>query len=116
MVKVIGYSLRENKGGKEFFSLNLQSGITVVKSKQSGKFYATAKKCSIPSTFDEQTCKSLIGEEISGTIQKQTCEPYEFTDKETGEIIELNHHWVYLPEGASMEEAIFEGDPQSVLV
>jgi hypothetical protein len=115
MVTVIGYTPRKNQEGEEFFSLILHGGITVVKSKQTGKYYATSQKCSIPSTFDEQTCKSLIGEKIPGTIQKQTCEPFEFTDKESGEVIELAHRWVYLPEGASMEEAIFEGTPQTAI-
>lgn len=116
MVTVIDYSLRKNSEGEKFFSLILHGGITVVKSKQSGKFYATSQKCSIPSTFDEATCKSLIGEKIPGTIQKQSCDQYEFADKGTGEIIELTHRWVYLPEGASMEEAIFEGTPQPAIL
>jgi hypothetical protein len=116
MVTVIDYSIRKNKDGEPFCSLMLHGGIVMVKSKETGRYYATAQKCSIPSTFDEQTCKSMIGEKIAGTVQKQSCETYEFADKGTGEIIKLNHHWVYLPEGASMEEAIFEGQPQSALV
>lgn len=115
MVTVIDYSLKKNQEGEEFFSLILQGEITVLKSKQSGKYYATAQKCSIPSTFDEPTCKGMIGEKIPGTIQRQTCEAYEFADKETGEIIELSHRYVYLPEGASMDEAIFEGAVQPVI-
>jgi hypothetical protein len=116
MVTVIDYSIRKNKGGEPFCSLILHGGIVMVKSKESGKYYATIQKCSIPSTFDEQTCKSLIGEKIPGTVQKQTCESYEFADKETGEVIELSHRWVYLPENASMEEAIFEGTPQAAIL
>jgi len=115
MVTVIGFVPRKNQEGEKFYSLILHGGITIIQSKQSGSYYATSRRCSIPSTFDEQTCKSMIGEKLQGSIQKQNCEPYEFTDENTGEIVELNHRWVYLPEGASMEEAIFEGDPQEVL-
>lgn len=114
MVTVIGFSLRQNNKGENFYSLVLNGGIAIVKSKQSGKYYATTQQCSIPSTFDEITCQHMIGEKIPGSIQKQGCEPYEITDKQTGEVIEVSHRWVYLPEGASMEEAIFEGDPQEI--
>lgn len=113
MVTVIDYSKKSASDGREFFSLILQGGLSMVKSKQSGNFYATAKKCSIPSTFDEQACKTMIGEQIAGSIHKQSCDPYEFTDKETGEVIELNYRWVYLPEGATLEEAVFEGAPET---
>lgn len=116
MVTVIDFAQRRNLEGKEFYSLMLQGGITILKSKSSGNFYATAQRCSIPSTFDEQTCKAMIGEKIPGSIQKQSCETYEITNRETGEIIEMNYRWVYLPEGASMEEAIFEGTPQLEIV
>jgi len=115
MVTVTGYSLRQNQKGEDFYSLTLNGGIAIVQSKNSGKYYATSQQCSIPSTFDEQTCKNFVGEKIPGSIQRQSCESYEIADKQTGEIIELSHRWVYLPEGASMEEAIFEGDPQEVL-
>jgi len=32
--------------------------------------------------------------------------------KETGEILELTHRWVYHPDSESIEEAIFEGKPE----
>ncbi len=28
--------------------------------------------------------------------------------------MQMNHRWVYVPEGASVEEAIFEGEPEVV--
>lgn len=112
MVTVVDFSLRVNKEGKEFYALILQEGgLSLVQSKQTGNFYATAKKCSIGSTFNEQTCKAMIGEKITGSIQKKQCEPYEFTVKESGEIITLDYRWVYLPEGATIEEAIWEDAP-----
>jgi len=111
MVTICDYALRTNKEGKDFYALILQGGISMVQSKQTGNYYVTAKKCSIGSTFDEQTCKTMIGEKIPGSIQKQTCEPYEYVAKETGEILQLTHRWVYLPEGATIEEAIWEEAP-----
>lgn len=115
MVTIIDYSERQRKDGTAFYVLILQGGLSLVQSKQTGNYYATLKKCSIPSTFDEATGKEMIGEKIAGSVQKKACEPYEFKVKETGEVIELSHRWVYLPEGATLEEAIFEGEPQMEL-
>jgi hypothetical protein len=109
MVTIIDYALRTKSDGSVFFSLILQGGIEMVKSKQTERYYATLKKASITCTFDEATCKASIGEKFPGSIQKQSCAPYSFVVKETGEILELNYRWAYLPEGASLEEAVFEG-------
>ena len=111
MVTITGFSLRTTAVGKEFYSLILQGGIEMVKSKATERFYATIKKCSISSTFDEETCKASIGEKIPGSIQKQSCEPYTFVVKETGEILELNYRWAFVPDGATLEEVIFEDNP-----
>jgi len=107
MVTVVDYAARKNGEGKDFFALILQGGIEMVMSKQTGRYYATAKRTSIPSTFDELTCRSLVGEKIPGTIMKVPCDSYSFAVKETGEIIEMNHRWVYLPEEAS--QPVFQG-------
>ncbi|AHW61132.1 hypothetical protein SAMN05444285_1115 [Draconibacterium orientale] len=113
MVTVIDYAKRQRKkDGSEFFVLILQGGLSLVKSQNTGNYYATVKQCSIPSTFDESTAKALIGEEVPGSVVKKQCEPYEWTNRETGEVLNLAHRWVYLPEGATLEEAIFEGDPE----
>lgn len=61
MVTITDYNKRQNTAGDTFFTLTLQSGIELVRSKSTGKLYATAKKTTISSTFDEQTCKSLLG-------------------------------------------------------
>jgi hypothetical protein len=112
MVTISDFAVRTRSDGSQFFCLILQGGIELVKSKQTDSFYATVKKASIPSTFDEATCKASIGQQFPGSIQKQSCEPYNYVVKETGEIMELTHRWVYLPEGATLEEAIFEGTPE----
>src|SRR5687767_8566191 len=100
MVTIIGYAKRENKEGKSFVSLQVQGDIIMVQSQETGRFYATAKTCSIPSTFDEATADSLIGRPIPGRIEKVASEPYEYTIEQTGEVIILHHHWEYLPEDA----------------
>lgn len=97
MVTIINYKERQTLEGESFFVLEVQGGIEMVKSQNTGNFYATAKKASISSTFDEMTCKALIGTQMSGSIHKEECEPYEYTVKETGEILLLNHRWIYHP-------------------
>ena len=97
MVRIINYLKRQSEE-KDFFVLELQGGIEMVKSQSTGKFYVTAKKAFISSTFDEETCKALIGTEMEGSIVKTTCDPFEYTVKETGEIIVLNHKYVYMPD------------------
>lgn len=96
MVKIIGFKKRETEEGKEFFVLELQGGITMEKSKTTGKFYVTANKATISCTFDEQVCQALIGTEIEGKIEKVASEPYEYTVRETGEVIILSHRFEYV--------------------
>lgn len=109
MVRIIGFKQREKEDGTPFFILELQGGVEMIRSTETGQFYATAKKAYVTSTFDEQTCKALIGTEISGTIVKKEVEPYSYVVKETGEELILTHRWLFVPESkeeTKQEEAI----------
>jgi hypothetical protein len=112
MVTVVGHAIRQSKDGREFVVLVMQGGLSLIQSQKTGNYYATVKKCSIPSTFDVKTAEEMMGEKVPGTIQRIKCDPYEFTVKETGEVIELDYRWGYVPEGATIEEAVFEGKPE----
>lgn len=98
MVTIINFKERQREDGTEFYVLELQGGIEMVKSKETGNFYATAKKAFIPSTFTKEVCSSLIGTQMSGGIVKEVCEPFNYVITETGEEITLNHRWVYKSE------------------
>lgn len=106
MVRIVNYQKRTTEEGKDFFVLEIQSGISMVKSKETGKFYATANKASISSTFDELTCQALIGTELPGKVEKINCEPYNYTIKDTGEVITLTHRFEYVDETENQEKAI----------
>lgn len=108
MVRIIGFKQREKEDGTPFFILELQGGVEMSLSKETGQFYATAKKAYVTSTFDEQTCKALIGTEIQGSVVKKEVEPYTYVVKETGEELVLTHRWVFVPESeeAKQDEAI----------
>lgn len=107
MVKVIGYKERE-KDGEKFFVLMLQGRPEIVRSLDTGKSYMTVRKTTLSCTFDEDTCKSLIGETFVGSIRRIACEPYEFVSEQTGEVIKLDFRYEYCEEAETQEEAIFE--------
>lgn len=98
MVTIINYKERQREDGTSFFVLEVQGGIEMIKSAKTGLYYASAKRATISSTFDELTCNALIGTQMTGSIQKEVCESYEYTVKESGEVITLSHRNVYKPE------------------
>jgi hypothetical protein len=98
MVSVIGYKTFEKENGEKFYGLVVQGEIEAVKSQQTGKTYFTARTASVPTTFDEPTCKGLVGGKIDGLVKKVETDPYDYTVKDTGEIIELNHRYEYISE------------------
>jgi hypothetical protein len=103
MVTITDYKPRQAENGDPFFVLILQGGIEMVQSKETKRFYATAKKCSIPSTFTEAVCQGMIGTQISGKVTKVACEPYEYAIPDTGEVIDLTHRWEYQPDSTDAE-------------
>ncbi len=102
-VRIVEYKIRLNSEGKPFLALILQGGIEIVRS-ANGNVYATAKKASLATTFDEATCKSLIGTEMPGQIVREECDPYQFTVEETGEVIMLSHRYVYVEHEQSLQQ------------
>lgn len=106
MVTIIAYALRESKDGKSFITLQLQGDLEMVQSQETGKFYATARRCSVTSTFDEPTAAALVGKTLPGSIERVACDPYEYTVEETGEVITLVHSYSYVPEGATPAAAV----------
>ena len=103
MVRISNYIKRTTEEGKEFYILELQGGIEVVKSRETGKNYMTARKASMSCTFDELTCQSLIGTELPGSVRKVECEEYSYTIKDTGEIITLSHRFEYVEQEAAIQ-------------
>ena len=112
MVRIINYSERIADDGRAFFTLEVQGGVEMIKSKSTGNYYATAKKASLPSTFDEETCRALLGTELEGAVEKQACKPYEYTVKDTGEVIELSHRYVFVstPSIPAKDKMIIQAD------
>lgn len=113
MVTVSNYQPRTSAEGKDYFVLELTSQeLEMVVSQQTGRYYATVRKCFMSATFPEPICQAMIGKQLPGSITKTACEPYEFTIPDTGEVITRNHRYDYQPiEQGSMEDAVMMGSP-----
>jgi hypothetical protein len=98
MVTITNYFLRTNKEGKPFISLELTGPVEMIQSMFSGKLYATAKRCTVSSTFCEDVAKMLVGTKLPGRIDRVETEPYEYTAPGSTEKVILNHTYVYVPE------------------
>jgi hypothetical protein len=112
MVTVTDYKKRTNSDGENFYALILQSDLEMVKSKETGNYYATAKRASVTSTFTKAACEKLLGQDIPGSIQRVPSEPYEFTIPDTGEILQLEHRWVYVAEGQTVDAVVKDEEVQ----
>ena len=110
MVTIVDFKERQNADGESFFALILEGDLTMIQSSNTGNWYATAKRASITSTFNEERCKQLIGSQMPGRIVRVSCEEYEYTIPETGEVVYLEHRYEFVPEGAesSIEDEVFE--------
>ena len=76
MVSIVDYKAFQKENGEKFYSLVVQGGVEAIKSKESGRTYLTAKTTNLACTFNEITCKSLIGTQLPGQIRKVEVEPY----------------------------------------
>ncbi|GGG18221.1 hypothetical protein [Pontibacter amylolyticus] len=111
MVTITGFAKRMNSEEKEFNVLLLQGEIELIQSKESGRFYATAKTCSIPCTFNDLMCQGLIGKTLPGNIEKVQCDPYDYHIPGTDEIISLAYSYYYDPIERTMEQEVFQMKP-----
>lgn len=110
MVTVIGFHKRKNLKDEVFHTLELQGGVEMIKSVNTGKFYAHARKTTITSTLNEVTCKGLIGTKFPGEIKKVDCEQYSYKVPNTNDTIILKHNYQYFAENANVEETVFQGE------
>ena len=98
MVTITNVIERINSDGEDFISLVISGGVEMVQSKMTGRFYATSRTTSIPSTFEEAFAKTLIGQQIPGKIVRKECEDYQYTIPDSDEVITLAHTYEFVPE------------------
>lgn len=95
MVTITNFHEVERKDGTTFISLELTGQAELLQSETTRKWYAKARRCRIPTTFDATIAKSLIGQQLPGEILKTICQPYEYVNPRTGEVMMLQHSYSY---------------------
>jgi len=106
MVTITKLEKRKNSKDEEFNVLILQGNVEVVLSKTTGRPYLTARKTSVPVTFDEALAQKLIGQELPGTIERIETDAYEFTIPGTKQKLKLSHRWQYNQQPTTVEEVV----------
>jgi hypothetical protein len=101
MVTVVGFNLRTQKEGekKQYITLDLEGDIEMIQSQNTGRHYATVRRCVVSSTFDPITAERMVGKQMAGSIERVPCDTYDFTVPESGEVISLGYRWDYVPAG-----------------
>jgi hypothetical protein len=97
MVTVTNALERVKKDGTSFTVIEISGGAELVLSQTTQRYYATVRRCSVPFTGTLVVAKMLIGQKIEGEIVRVICEPYEFTNPRTGEVLQLQHSYAYRP-------------------
>lgn len=111
MVTIVDFKPIQKDDGSEFYALVVQGGIEAVTSKETNRVYLTARKANVATTFNELTCKSLVGSELPGMVKRVEVEPYQYTVESTGELLTLSHSYVYMsPEQEVIEENIVKAE------
>jgi len=100
MVTVTNYVVRKRKDDTTFIALEISGSLEIIQSQSSGGFYASVRKCFIPSTFSEEVAKMMIGQQIEGEVVRIQTEPYDYLNKRTGELMTLTHAYSYRPKGS----------------
>jgi len=98
MVTIIDYKSYQKEDGEKFYGLVVQGGIEAVKSQGTGRTYLTARTARVSCTFNEATCVSLVGTQLTGSIRKVEVDAYEYALPDTGEIVEMNHRFEFVSE------------------
>jgi hypothetical protein len=113
MVTITNFYEVERKDGTKFISIELTGSAELIQAQTSGKWYATVRRCRIPSTFDENTAMAMVGQRLEGEIVKVIVPAYEYTDKKTGEVMTLQHSYAYAP--ADSKELIGHTQVENVM-
>ena len=90
--------------GTTFYALIVEGSVEPVRSEKTGRIYFTARRATVPTTFDKQTCEKVIGTEFNGDVRRVECDPYDYTIETTGETIELSHRWEFMDESLEVLE------------
>lgn len=102
MVTITNYKSRENKKGEQFFVLELSGGLERIQG--ANGMYFTSRTCTVPTSFTESQCQSMIGLEVPGRIDKVECEPYSYLVPGTDDVKTLNYRYEYIDTSTEIVE------------
>jgi len=105
MVTIVKAHQRTGERGS-FMSLELLGEVEAVQSQSTGRFFLTAKRCFLTSTFSPEVAEGLVGSKLPGNIVRVQTDPYEYSVPETGEKILLAHKYDYQPEESPSAQLI----------
>ena len=88
--------------------LSSQGGIEMVCQKNSVAIMPQPSRQASQAHSMKPLAKALVGTKLPGKIARIRCDPYEYTIKETGEVITLTHRWAYNPNEAAVDEMVYE--------
>ena len=97
MVSIKSFKVITNDDGEDYCILILEGKVEMAKSSSTGKFYATTKTCNVPTTFDEEKCKDLIGSTMPGSIERVETDPYDYTIPGSDKTVQLTYTYEYNP-------------------
>ncbi len=97
MVQITSALERVKKDGSTFTVLEISGGAELILSQTTQRCYATVRRCTIPFTGTMDVAKMLIGQKIEGDIVRVICEPYQFKNPRTGEVLQLQHSFAFRP-------------------
>ena len=111
MVTISGVRQLKNGKNETFHALEITGDLELVTSQTTNKPYFTLRKMTIPCTFDEALAKTMIGKQLKGEIQRIECEPYEYTNPDTAEVVILTHTYQYCPNPQNNLAEVIQGSP-----
>ena len=92
MVKIVEVKERISADGNVFCSLTVSQPAW--HKSESGKVSLVQLKANTTTNMAFENAKTLIGLEMPGKIERVSCEPYDWTNPETGETVKLSHTYV----------------------
>lgn len=101
MVKVKNYHVRKSEDGEQYMSLELEGDVAFVQSQNTGRFYATTRRCFMYAAMDESTAKALVGTQMPGTIERVSADPYDYIIPGTSEVRRLSYTYQFRPDEAA---------------
>ncbi|MGC1391237.1 MAG: hypothetical protein WA816_09380 [Bacteroidales bacterium] len=97
MVTITSIEQRKNPKTQAVYTVAIITGnLEILTSHSTGKPYLTTKSVMLPTTLNNDQAKLLVGQNLSGNIEKIECKPYDIK-LANGKKISINHTYQFSP-------------------